>query len=355
MALPQKKLEGIQQRYQSLGKELADPNIYQDIKKYREKAQEYSSLGKVYELFSEHKKINHQIEQNKVLEKEDQELQELVSVENAKLEKYLIELEENIKLNLLPKDINDKKNAVIEIRAGTGGQEAALFVRNLYDMYRRFAELRGWKSELISLTESERHGLKEVIFFLKGKGVYSIMKYESGVHRVQRVPQTESQGRVHTSASSVAVLPEAEAVDVPIIPEDIEITTCRSSGAGGQHVNKTDSAVRVVHIPTGMMVYCQEERSQFQNKEKALQLLRSRLYEQEQLRQSKDRARERKSQVSTGDRSAKIRTYNFAQSRITDHRINYVSYNLEAVLKGELTQLIEALQIHKRLDQIEAL
>ena len=355
MSLPLGKLEEIEQRYQSIGRELENPNIYKDIKKYREKAQEYSSLERICVLFLQYKRIRHQIEQNIVLEKEEPELQELVDAENTELENQLAKIEEDIRLLLLPKDIDDEKNAVIEIRAGTGGQEAALFVRDLYDMYVYFAKSKGWESELISLTESDHHGFKEIIFNLRGRGIYSMMKYESGVHRVQRVPQTESQGRTHTSAASVVVLPEAEDVDIPINADDLEITTCRSSGAGGQHVNKTDSAVRVVHLPTGMMVFCQEERSQFQNKEKALQLLRTRLYEQERQKQMADRAKERKSQISTGDRSVKIRTYNFAQSRITDHRINYVGYNLEEVLKGNLTQLIETLQIRDRLDKLKSL
>ncbi len=256
-------------------------------------------------------------------------------------------------MDLIPKDPEDSKNAIMEIRAGTGGDEAAIFAGDLFEMYRRYADERKWKIELMDLHESEKGGYKDIVFKLTGQDVFAEMKYESGVHRVQRVPETESQGRVHTSAATVAVLPEAEEVDVKINPADLEFEAYRASGAGGQHVNTTDSAVRIRHVPSGVVVTCQQERSQHKNREKAMAMLRSKLYEHELEKTHSERAEARKSQVSTGDRSAKIRTYNFPQGRLTDHRIGLTLYNLDAIMKGNLGEVIKALRIQDNLERME--
>lgn len=279
---------------------------------------------------------------------------ELAREESREMEKELRELEEEIRFKLIPKDPEDSRNCIIEIRSGTGGDEAALFAGDLFEMYRRYAESNKWKMEMLSVHQGEMGGYRDVVFGLKGEGVFGEMKYESGVHRVQRVPETESQGRVHTSAATVAVLPEAEEVDVELNMGDVRVDTFRSSGAGGQHVNKTDSAIRLTHAPTGIVVECQEERSQHKNKDRAISMLRSRLYDQQLEAQRAERAAERKSQVSTGDRSAKIRTYNFPQGRVTDHRINLTLYNLDAVMKGEVGEVIQALKVQDNLERLQA-
>jgi peptide chain release factor 1 len=263
-------------------------------------------------------------------------------------------MEKKIKILLIPKDPNENKNIIIEIRAGTGGEEAALFVADLFRMYTRFSERKQWKYEVLDSNETGIGGLKEIVFSISGRGVYGLMKYESGVHRVQRVPKTEASGRIHTSASTVAVLPEAEEADVDIRNEDLKIDTYRASGAGGQHVNKTESAIRITHIPSGLIVTCQDEKSQHKNRSAAMKVLRSRLLALEQERLARERAKERKSLVSTGDRSAKIRTYNFPQGRITDHRINYTSYRLEQVLDGDLLDLIDQLRLADQQSQMMA-
>ena len=353
----QAKLEQIKERYEEINNAMADPSIYDKPDEYAALTKEHSDLKELVEDYDRWKSIKQQISDNSELieSDEDDEITEMAQVENEELNEELEKLEESIKMKLIPKDPEDSKNAIVEIRAGTGGDEAAIFAGDLFDMYRRYADKMGWKLDLMNLSESEKGGYKEIVFELSGTDVFAKMKYESGVHRVQRVPETETQGRVHTSAATVAVLPEAEAVDVDVRMEDIEVDTFRASGAGGQHVNKTDSAIRLTHEPSGIVVSCQEERSQHKNKEKALRMLRSRLYEIELEKSRSERAEERKSQVSTGDRSAKIRTYNFPQGRVTDHRINLTLYNLEDVMKGDIDEVIEALRVQENLDKLNAI
>jgi peptide chain release factor 1 len=350
------KLEQVKERFEEVTTAMSDPAVYDDPDRYTELTKEHSSLKELVELYDEWKNTKNQIEGNQELieEGDDAEITEMAQMENEELKPRLKELEEKIKFKLIPKDPDDSKNVIVELRAGTGGDEAAIFVGDLFDMYRRYADEKGWKLNLLSLSESEKGGYKELTFGLEGDEVYGTMKYESGVHRVQRVPETETQGRVHTSAATVAVLPEAEEVDIEVNTADIRVDTFRASGAGGQHVNKTDSAVRLTHEPSGVVVECQQERSQHQNKDKAMRMLRSKLYEIEEEKQRKEREEERKSQISTGDRSAKIRTYNFPQSRLTDHRINLTVYNLEDIMKGELEEIIEALRVQDNLDKLNA-
>ncbi len=287
-----------------------------------------------------------------LLESSDKELRELAQQELRENTARAEELSEEIKILLLPKDPNDEKNVIMEIRGGTGGEEAALFAYDLYRMYTAYAEGRGWRTEIVSLNETELGGFKEVSFLIDGDGAYSRLKYESGAHRVQRVPETETQGRIHTSAATVAVLPEAEEVEIDIDPKDLQIDTFRSSGAGGQHINKTSSAIRITHLPTGMVVECQDERSQYKNKDKAMKVLRARLLSKEQEKQSSQVAQERRLQVGSGDRSERIRTYNFPQSRVTDHRIGLTLYKLEEVLAGGLDELIDALIAADRAEKL---
>lgn len=335
---------------------MSDPSVFDDPDHYTELSKEHSDLKELVELYEEWKGIKNQLAGNKELieDGEDPEITEMAEEENRELKPRLEELEEKIKYKLIPKDPDDSKNVIVEIRAGTGGDEAAIFAGDLFDMYRRYAEKMGWKQNIMSVSESEKGGFKEIVFGLEGDEVYGKMKYESGVHRVQRVPDTETQGRVHTSAATVAVLPEAEEVDIDVNMSDIRVDTFRASGAGGQHVNKTDSAIRLTHEPSGVVVECQQERSQHQNKEKAMTMLRSKLYEMEEEKLRKERAEERKSQVSTGDRSAKIRTYNFPQSRLTDHRINLTLYNLDDIMKGEIGEVIKALRVQDNLEKLNA-
>jgi len=284
-------------------------------------------------------------ENEEILTGDDEELIELAQEELTDIKADIVKLEEQLKVLLIPKDPDDNKNTILEIRSGTGGDEAALFAGDLYRMYMRYAERRSWKTELLTLNESEGGGIKEAVVSMIGTGAFGNLKYESGVHRVQRVPTTESSGRLHTSAATVAVLPEAKDVDVSLVDSDLKIDTYRASGAGGQHVNKTESAIRITHLPTGLVVTCQDETSQHKNKDKAMKVLRSRLYEVEQNKINQERALVRKSMVSTGDRSAKIRTYNFPQGRVTDHRINLTLYKLSNIIDGDLAEIIEALQI----------
>ncbi len=351
------KLEQVQERFEEVTAAMSDPAVYDDPDRYTELTKEHSDLKDLVELYDEWKDVRGQIQGNEELieEGDDAEITEMAREENQELKPRLEELEEAIKYKLIPKDPDDSKNVIVELRAGTGGDEAAIFVGDLFDMYRRYSEKMGWRLNLLSLSESEKGGYKELTFGLEGEEVYGKMKYESGVHRVQRVPQTETQGRVHTSAASVAVLPEAEEVDIEVNTADIRVDTFRASGAGGQHVNKTDSAVRLTHEPSGVVVECQQERSQHQNKEKAMKMLRSKLYEKEEEKLRKEREEERKSQISTGDRSAKIRTYNYPQSRVTDHRINLTLYNLEDIMKGEVDEVIEALRVQDNLDKLNAI
>lgn len=350
------KLQQVKERYEEVTAAMSDPSVFDDPDHYTELTKEHSELKDLVELFEEWKGIQDQLAGNKELieDGEDPEITEMALEENKELKPRLEELEEEIKFKLIPKDPDDSKNVIVEIRAGTGGDEAAIFAGDLFDMYRRYAEKIGWKLNIMSLSESDKGGFKEIVFGLEGNEVYGKMKYESGVHRVQRVPDTETQGRVHTSAATVAVLPEAEEVDIDVNMSDIRVDTFRASGAGGQHVNKTDSAIRLTHEPSGVVVECQQERSQHQNKAKAMTMLRSKLYEMEEEKLRKERAEERKSQVSTGDRSAKIRTYNFPQSRLTDHRINLTLYNLDDIMKGDIGEVIKALRVQDNLEKLNA-
>jgi peptide chain release factor 1 len=350
------KLEQVKERFEEVTTAMSDPAVYDDPDRYTELTKEHSDLKDLVELYDEWKDTKKQIKGNKELieEGDDVEITEMAEAENKELKPRLEQLEEDIKFKLIPKDPDDSKNVIVELRAGTGGDEAAIFAGDLFDMYRRYADKKGWKLNLLSLSESEKGGYKELTFGLEGDEVYGAMKYESGVHRVQRVPETETQGRVHTSAASVAVLPEVEDVDVEINSADLRVDTFRASGAGGQHVNKTDSAVRITHEPSGIVVECQQERSQHKNKSKAMKMLRSKIYEIKEEQQRKERDKERQNQISTGDRSAKIRTYNFPQSRLTDHRINLTVYNLEDIMKGEIDEIIEALRVQDNLDKLNA-
>ncbi|MDX9801127.1 MAG: peptide chain release factor 1 [Spirochaetia bacterium] len=344
------KIDEILQKYSEIEKKLSDPDITRDQKKYRQIMQEHSHLKEVAEASEKYKKIVQQIEEAKKIAADEKngELKEMAREEarelEAEKEEYLIYL----KQLLIPKDPMDQKNIIMEIRAGTGGDEAALFAADLYRMYSKYAEDKKWKIEVLSLHEIGLGGFKEIIFSISGKNVYENLRYESGVHRVQRVPETESGGRVHTSAVTVAVLPEAEETDIEISPEELKIDVYRSSGPGGQSVNTTDSAVRITHLPTGLVVTCQDEKSQIKNKAKALRVLRARLYELEEDKKQKERSEARKTQVGSGDRSERIRTYNFPQNRLTDHRINLTLYKLENIMEGDLTETLEALKFNAR-------
>jgi peptide chain release factor 1 len=338
-------LENIEEKVKKLEELMADPEILKDQSKIQSIAKEHKELSEILSLYNEYKKVSKQIEEIKQLlnSSSDEDLRELAEEELESLKKQREDLEKKIQIALLPKDPNDEKNVILEIRQGAGGDEASLFAAELFRMYQRYAERHGWKTEILSLHPTEKGGIKEVIALIKGKGAYSRLKHESGVHRVQRVPETESSGRIHTSTVTVAVLPEAEEVDIEIKPEELKIETMRASGAGGQHVNTTDSAVRITHIPTGMVVTCQDERSQFQNKMKAMQILRARLKDYYERLEREKIAKERKEQVGTGERSEKIRTYNFPQNRVTDHRVNYTSYRINDIMDGDLDEIIDVL------------
>ena len=340
------KLNQIIDRYNELESLLADPKVISDSEKLKETAKEHTSLNSVIPKANRYLMLVSQIEENKlIIDSDDEELKILAIEENTQMENELLDLENQLKNLLVPQDPNDNKNTIIEIRAGTGGEEAALFAADLFRMYSRFAERNVWTREVIASNGTGIGGFKEIIFSVKGSSVYGMMKFESGVHRVQRVPKTETGGRLHTSAATVAVLPEAEDAEIEINDSDLKIDTYRASGAGGQHVNKTESAIRITHIPTGLVVTCQDEKSQYKNRTAAMKVLKSRLLAQEKERLAKERAVARKSMVSTGDRSAKIRTYNFPQGRITDHRINFTSYKLDNVMDGQLNEFIEQLKI----------
>jgi len=347
------KIETVIARHEELSNLLADPAIVNDHVKLKETAQKHSQLAPIVLKGQEYLVVlQHIADDEEILAGGDDELKEIAQEELSGLKGKKVKLENELKFMLLPKDPNDNKNTIVEIRAGTGGDEAALFAADLYRLYRRFAERNRWKCEVMAMNDTGIGGYKEVIFSITGNGAYGLIKYESGVHRVQRVPKTESGGRVHTSAATVAVLPEAEEAEIEINEGDLKIDTFRASGAGGQHVNKTESAIRITHIPSGLVVSCQDEKSQHQNRILAMKVLRSRLLAQEQERLAQERANTRKSMVSTGDRSVKIRTYNFPQGRITDHRINYTAYNLESVMDGDISELIEQLKLSEQQEQL---
>ncbi len=350
------KLEHIIKDYNQLSNKMSDPNIIANIKEYTKLAKEHRRLNDIIPQAKHYIKIFNQInEDEEILKGDDKELKELVKEELSSLKEELELLNQELKILLLPQDPNDNKNTIMEIRSGTGGNEAALFAENLFRMYIRFCEIQKWKYEIISLNNNEGGGVKEVVFSVNGNSVYGTLKYESGVHRVQRIPETESNGRIHTSAATVAVLPEAEDVDIEINDNELKIDTYRASGAGGQHVNKTESAIRITHLPTGLVVTCQDESSQHKNKDKALKVLRSRLMDFEIEKMNKKRSDARKKMVSSGDRSAKIRTYNFPQGRVTDHRINLTLYKLETILDGSLEEFIEKIKLEDQKLQLSEL
>lgn len=350
-------LKVFEDRYKELEKAMIDPEVLKDSEKIQKYSKEHAELEEIVKKYREYKKTQTELEETKSMydEKLDDELREMVNEEIKSLEENISKLEEEIKVLLVPKDENDDKNVIVEIRGGAGGDEAALFAGTLFRMYTRYAERKGWGVDILHSNEIGIGGYKEVIFMIKGKGAYSRLKYESGVHRVQRVPETESSGRIHTSTATVAVLPEADDVEVDLKANDIRTDVFRASGSGGQHVNTTDSAVRLTHIPTGIVVSCQDEKSQHKNKEKAMKILKARLFDHIQEEQQKELSDAKRSQVGTGDRSERIRTYNYPQGRITDHRINKTIHQLEDFIDGDLDEMIDALISYdqsKRLEMI---
>lgn len=349
------KLEGLEKKYLELEHALAQPDVFDDQEHYRKLTKAHADLRQVVELYRRHRALTQELAENRqLLSDADPDIREMAREEVERAESALPRMEHEIKVMLLPSDPLDEKNTILEIRAGTGGEEAALFAADLLRMYLRYAELKGWKTELMSESPSESGGFKEVICLVSGEKVYSHLKFEAGTHRVQRVPATEAQGRIHTSAATVAVMPEAEEVDVEIRPEDLRIDIFRASGAGGQHVNKTESAVRITHLPTNTVVTCQDERSQHKNKARAMKVLASRILAVERERQNSELSADRKAQVGSGDRSERIRTYNFPQGRCTDHRINLTLYSLERIMEGELEPLVEALGTAAQAEALKA-
>lgn len=350
------QLQAVRARYDEINCLLQDPTVIQDNARYAKLMKEYKNLTPIAQTYDAYRASCDAMQQAKEILEEggDEELKALAQDELKENKARAEALEEELKILLLPKDENDERSVIMEIRGGAGGEEAALFAHSLQRMYTMYAESRGWRVEVLNINETELGGVKEVSFSIEGESVYSYMKFESGVHRVQRVPETETQGRVHTSTVTVAVMPEAEEVDVQINPADLKIDTFRSSGAGGQHINKTSSAIRVTHLPTGMVVECQDERSQYKNKDKALKVLRSRLLEQEQKKKSQEIAEQRRSQVGTGDRSERIRTYNYPQGRVTDHRIGLTLYKLNTVLDGDMDEVVQALITADRAEKLKS-
>ena len=349
------KLEKISERFNEVERQIANPDIMKDINSYKGLMQEHSQLREMVDEFIKYKQIVREVEDAKTLidAEEDSEMRDMAREELHSLETRQEESEQTLRALLIPKDPLDHKNIIMEIRAGTGGDEAALFAADLYRMYSKYAETNGWKLEVLSASETGIGGFKEIVFSISGKNIYGNLRYESGVHRVQRIPTTESGGRIHTSAVTVAVLPEAEDADVEINQEDLKIDVYRSSGPGGQSVNTTDSAVRITHLPTGTVVTCQDEKSQHKNKAKALRVLRARVYEEEERKRNEERAEVRKSQVGSGDRSERIRTYNYPQNRVTDHRINLTLHKLEQVMQGEMNEIIENLKYSARQEYLK--
>ena len=349
------KIEIFDKRYSELSQRLYEPSVAADPEQYQKTMKELKSIEEIVLTYREYKQaVKSQDESIEILEESgDSDLKELAQLELDEAKQNIEELSEKLKILLLPKDPNDERNVIVEIRGGAGGEESALFSAVLFRMYSMYAEKKGYKVEILNANETELGGYKEISFMIEGEGAYSRFKYESGVHRVQRVPETESQGRVHTSTTTVAVLPEAEDVELEIDPKDLKIDTFRSSGAGGQHINKTSSAIRITHLPTGTVVECQDERSQYKNKDKALKVLKSRLLKEKQDKQASEIAANRKSQVGTGDRSERIRTYNYPQGRLTDHRIGLTLYKLEDILNGNLDEVIDALVTADRAEKLK--
>ena len=351
------KLQGLEDKLEKINSSLCDPEVVSNQEEYKKLMREAKTLTPIVEKFREYKKANSDLTEAKEMLADsslDKEFRDMASEEATKAQKKTEELKEELKVLLLPKDPNDYKNVIVEIRGGAGGEEAALFAGSLFRMYSMYAERKGWKTEIMNENPTELGGYKEISFMIEGEGAYSRLKFESGVHRVQRVPETESQGRVHTSTVTVAVLPEAEEVEFTLDPADLQIDVFRSSGAGGQKVNKTSSAIRVTYLPTGMVVECQDERSQYKNKDKALKVLRSRLLEEKTAKQNAEIAGERRSQVGTGDRSERIRTYNFPQGRVSDHRIGLTLYKIEAIMNGDLDEIIDALVTADTAEKLKA-
>ena len=349
------KLEEVEKRYDYLNHKMSDPTVIARQSEFQQYAREQSELSPVVAEFRKYKKFQNELTDNqKILDEEtDEEILTMVFEEVSELKKQIVESEQKIKIMILPKDPRDERSVIIEIRAGTGGEEASLFAVDLFRMYTRYAETRKWESEILSQNETGKGGFKEVIFNIQGKGAYSKLKYEGGTHRVQRVPETENQGRVHTSAVTVAIMPQVDDVDIKINLSDLKIDVFRSSGPGGQSVNTTDSAVRITHMPSDLTVTCQDEKSQHKNKDKAMKVLRARLYDLEQSKKQDEMARERKQQVGSGDRSERIRTYNFSQERVTDHRIGLTLHKLTPILQGDLNEIIDALTVYYQTETLK--
>lgn len=351
------KLAEVEKRFEEISQRLYDPAVVSDVERYKELMKETKALTPIVEKYREYKKERQRHDDALSMLDDgvnDREMRELIDSEIKQSGEQMERCAEELKMLLLPRDPNDDKNVIIEIRGGAGGEESALFAGSLYRMYSMYAESKGFKTEVMNINETELGGIKEISFMVSGDGAYSRFKFESGVHRVQRVPETEAGGRIHTSTATVAVLPEADDVEIEVNPADLQIDTFRSSGAGGQHVNKTDSAIRITHLPTGMVVECQDERSQFKNKDKAMKILRARLYEQQLERQRSAIAADRRSQVGTGDRSERIRTYNFPQGRVTDHRIGLTLYRIDSIMDGDIDEIIDALITADRAEKLKA-